>query len=101
MTRPDSVTQEDIARWDENLSTDPNIPKVFVNNPVTKEVGRAGLYLAEELDKRNCPDALITSIQFTCGRMSFGRDPWDMATLLLKAYDEGTLEIADDSETLS
>lgn len=96
MTRPDSVTNEDVVRWDENLDTDPALPKVFLNNPITREVCRAGLYLAEELDKLGCPDELITRIQFTCGRMAFGRDPWEAATFLLKSYDDGTLTMADD-----
>lgn len=102
MSRPDSVTNEDLARWDASLEVESDIPKVFLDNPITKEVCRSGLYLAEKLKELNCPDEIITRIQFTCGRMSFGRNPWDMATLLLKAYEDGTLTMADDdTQTIS
>jgi hypothetical protein len=100
MSRPDYITEEDIKRWTEIFSNDP-IMKNIKMGPVFIEVCFAGQYLREKLEQLSCADELIVRICYTAGKMSFGRDPWDVSDLLLKKYetDELVLESDPNAET--
>jgi hypothetical protein len=92
MSRPEFVTNEDILRWSENIDNDDNIPAVVKDSAIIREVCYAGLWLAEELEKLNCTEDIITRIQFTAGRLSFGRDPWQVHQKMLEDYKNKELE---------
>ncbi len=96
--KPDFITEEDLARWDAQLESDPNIPAVYLEEPVIREVCRAGLWLAEELMEAQCPEALILRIQYTAGRLSFGRDPWEVVQELLHDYQHNFLQFEPDPQ---
>lgn len=92
MSRPDYITDADIARWTKNINSDSNIP----NSAVFREVCYAGLWLVESLDELDCPDELIVRIQYTAGKLSFGRDPWEVAIQLLDLYKNDELLYEQD-----
>lgn len=95
MSRPNYISNSDIDRWNQNIENDPQISKAMLNCSIIKEVMYAGLYLIDQLDKLNCPTHQIIQIQFTAGQISFGRDPWDIAQLLLQEYKDGKLIFED------
>lgn len=100
MARPDFITEEDIARWTESVSEEQefiHLTKIMGESKTLLEVCFAGLYLAEQLEKLKVPEELITRIQFTAGRLSFGRDPWKVTMMLLDKYQKNELVLADDS----
>lgn len=99
--RPEFITYEDIARWSKNIDNDPNIPAGLAESPIIREVCYAGLWLAEELDKMLCNEELITRMQFTAGRLSFGREPWEVAQLILEKYKSNELEFEEDISLLN
>lgn len=101
MTRPDFVTEEDITRWLDNMERDERLPKVLLDSPVIKEVCFAGLWLCERLEQLGCPDELIVRIQFTAGKLSFGREPWEVVQNLLDGYRNNELEFESDSSDLN
>lgn len=96
MPRPDSVTAEDLANWADNIDNDDKIPKHLSAEPLIREVCFAGLWMAEELEKAGCPEYLITRIQFAAGRLSFGRDPWEVSKTILDNYKNDTLNFEAD-----
>lgn len=96
MSRPDYITDDDIARWSSNIDDDPNIPKPILQFPLLREVCYAGLWLAESLDELDCPEDLIVRIQFTAGRLSFGKDPWQVAVKMLELYKTNELVYEQD-----
>jgi hypothetical protein len=98
MSRPEFVTEEDIARWQDVLDNDDRLPKPLLASAIIKEVCFAGLWLAEELENSNCPEDIIVRIQFTHGRLSFGRDPWKAAQTLLDGYRKGELSFESDED---
>lgn len=99
MNRPEFVTAEDLARWNECMDNDPNLPKMVHQIPLLKEVCYAGLWLAESLSDLNVPDERITQLQFTAGRYAFGRDPWAAHQDLLEKYKAGELQFPEDEES--
>lgn len=100
MTRPDFITDQDINRFRETIQEDP-FAKEFINVPLFVEVCYAGLWLAEELEKLNCPEELSVRIQFHAGQLSFGRDPWDVHQEILEGYRNNTLEYEAEPSTLN
>lgn len=96
MSRPNSISIEDIARWNHNVNNDPNFPKFLTTSQIIMEVVYAGFWLCEELEKLECPSILITRIQETAGRLSFGRDPWDVSNELLHAFINNNLNYEED-----
>lgn len=98
MTRPKFISEEDIIRWTKNIETDQNIPKYVLKQDSIKEVCFAGLYLAEELTKLNCPEDLVFRIQYTAGKMSFGKDPWEVSIMILNKFKDNTLEFEISTE---
>lgn len=101
MSRPDSVTNEDINRWSENIDNDERLPKSLAANPIVREVCYAGLWLCEELEKLGCPGEFITRIQYTAGQCSFGREPWEVHQSFLDAYKNNQLEYEFDYNELN
>lgn len=90
MKRPEFVTDEDITRWSETLDQD-ELGSVFAKDPIMKEVCYAGFWLSEELDKLDCPEDLSFRIQDAAGRLSFGRDTWEVCQKVLEAYKNNEL----------
>lgn len=98
MPRPDFVTGENLARWSENLDSDPNLPQDLIQSPIVREVCYAGLFLIEELEKLQCPESIIIRIQFTAGKLSFGRDAWDVHLKLLDDYKNNQLVFEEEPD---
>jgi hypothetical protein len=98
MPRPDFVTEDDVTRWSSNIDTDPGLPKSLAASPTVREVCYAGLWLCEELEKLECPAILIVRIQDAAGRLSFGRDPWEVSFELLKRYQSNELVFEEDPD---
>lgn len=99
MPRPDTITAEDLARWDAQCDTFlHDAPGLGV---VIEMAGRergfyAGAWLGEELRRRGATDAQIDAITFAHGQRQFHvqltRDPcdcWDVAVHVLARYDAG------------
>lgn len=99
MPRPDSVTQEDILRWDEIIDSDPLISVGMAQNPIVREVCYAGQWLVERLDELDCPDHLIGRIMYTAAGLCFGRkDFWAIHQEIFDKFKDGSLEFAMDPE---
>lgn len=95
MPRPNFIKEEDIKRWSDSIDNDPNIPKDISNFTVIKEVCIAGLWMSEELQKLNCPESLIVRIQYTAGKISFGKDPWDVHQQILNNFINNKLDFEE------
>lgn len=103
MSRPESVTQADIEKWDIIIDNDPlllSFPKNFINHPILKEVIYAGLWLSDRLIELLCPEDIQVRIQYHAGRVSFGRDPWDVHQEILESYKNNTLIFEPDPDEL-
>lgn|ERR1700722_4394408 len=96
MSRPEFITNENIVQWDSLLDEDPSV-KTMAQFAIIREVCYAGYWLAEELQKLQCPMEYITRIQFTGGQLSFGRDPWEVHQELLQRYKNNELEFEPES----
>ncbi len=97
MPRPNNVTENDLKRWDDIIDNDPNLPGHLAQMPIIREVCYAGQYLVDELTKLQCPDVLIARIMYTGGKLSFGRDAWEVHQELIDKYKNNTLEYDADS----
>jgi hypothetical protein len=95
------VSLEKIREYDENIDNDLNISQGMKDNPIIREVCRAGLYLCEQLELLMCPQELILRIQYTAGKISFGRDAWEVHRQVLKEYEMNTLEYEKDISELN
>ena len=91
MSRPNFITETDIARWSDILDQEQHISQDLLKIPQLRETCYAGLWLAEELSKLNCPHSIIGQIQWTAGKMSYTSDPWEVHQLILKEYMDNTL----------
>jgi hypothetical protein len=98
MLRPNFVTENDILRWDNIINNDPLMPEALATVPTIREVCYAGLWLCDELSKLECPNFVIVRIQDTAGRLSFGRDTWDVSTKLLESYKNNELVFEEDPD---
>lgn len=96
MPRPEFITSEQVIAWDLNIQNDKMIPEYLKNNPIILEVMRSGLWVAEELDKLGCDRVMITQLQYTHGRLCFGRDAWEQASLIVNDYAAGNFTINKD-----
>lgn len=94
MPRPEFISSEDIARWDDVISK--SMQPDLANNLLLKEAIYAGQWLGEQLTSLECDDASIGRILYTAGQMSFGRDPWEVSFALLKAYRDNELVYEDN-----
>lgn len=104
MKRPEFITAEDIQKWADNIDNDPRMkqfPSWTLKSESFREMCYAGLWLAETLDSLGVDVELIRRIQFTAGRMCFGRDPWDVSRFILKAYEDGELDESSEPEDAS
>lgn len=95
MNRPEFVSNEDIARWSNIVDKDDSLSQVLKDSTIIREVCYAGLWLAEELSKLSCEDDLITRIQWTAGKLSFGRDTWKVHQNILQEFKDNKL-VYDD-----
>jgi hypothetical protein len=97
MSRPNSVSNEDLQRWGSIIDDDPNLDKHLVSSPIIREVLYAGQYLSDHLKRLQCPETLIGQILYTAGQLSFGqKDPWEVHLDLLEKYMDGSLIVEDD-----
>ena len=101
MSRPEFVTAEDIARWSKEIDNDKSLPPNLSKSPVIREVCFAGLWLSEQLDTLGCPESLIVRIQYTAGKVSFGKDAWRIHQQFLDGYKNNTLDFATDPANLN
>lgn len=101
MPRPKFISNEDIARFNKNIDNDSNLPPIIKGNEVIREVCMAGLYLGEELEKLKCPDEFIIRIIYSAGRLSFGKDPWDIHLKMLEDFKSNNLEYETDYNLLN
>jgi hypothetical protein len=100
MPRPDFITNEKISEYDEMIDSDPESQPLAASATI-REVCYAGLYLAEELEKLQCPEEYILRIQYTCGQLSFGRDPWEVHQDILQRYQNNELQFELDSNNIN
>lgn len=98
MSRPEFVTNEDLARWSEVIDNDPKIPSYVAQAAIIREVCYAGLWLVEMLQALNCHDDIIVRIQYQGGKQSFGRDTWEVHQKLLSDYIDNKLLFEDDPD---
>lgn len=96
MKRPDFVTNEDIDRWSKIIDEDPSFPKEYKDLSILKEVCYAGCWLSESLTALQCPEELIFRIQWTAGRLSFGRDPWEIHQNMFNDYVNNDLTFEEE-----
>lgn len=96
MPKPKTITQEDIDRWNNNIDNDQFISPQLAAIPIIREVCQAGIWLAEQLEKSGCPNILIPRIQWTAGKLSFGRDVWDVHQDILSKYQSNELIFEED-----
>lgn len=102
MSRPETITYEDILRWSETIDNDPLMDANLAQNPIIREACYAGQWLGDRLTELECPDHLIGRIMYTAGALCFGRkDPWMIHQDLLTRFIDGTLEFEVDLEELS
>jgi|WetSurMetagenome_2_1015567.scaffolds.fasta_scaffold1036351_2 hypothetical protein len=100
MLRPNFVTEEDILRWDNMINNDPLMPVSLASSPTIREVCYAGLWLCDELEKLLCPDDIIVRLQHTAGRLSFGRNTWEVSSKLLEDYKNNNLTFENDPDAV-
>jgi hypothetical protein len=101
MPRPDFVTNEDIARWSENIDNDPRLSPALKEQAIIREICYAGLWLTEELEKLKCPEEMIVRIQYTAGKLSYGRDIWEVHQMILDGYKLNEIEFEMDPSELN
>jgi len=101
MPRPSFVTDEDIKRWSKELDESPHLDKTMIKSAVIREVCFAGLWLAEQLEKLGCPDSLIIRIQYSAGKVSFGKDVWEIHQQFLDGYTKNELDFEPEPGNLN
>ena len=92
------ISLEKLKKYDLIIDNDSDLSNSLKENPIIREVCRAGQYLFEELCNLQCPESIIVRIQWTAGKLSFGRDPWEIHNMLLEKYKTNTLVFESDSE---
>ena len=95
MSRPDFVTNEDIARWSENIDNDSALEQMR-GITLIREMFYAGLWLAEQLQQNNCSPENIVRLQYTAAQLSFGKDPWQVHQEMLDDYINNRIEFEID-----
>ena len=86
------ASPEQIEQYDLLIDNDPYMGDLK-NNPEIREVCRAGLWMCEELSQLNCPEQLIVRIQFTAGKLSYNKNPWEIHNSILQDYKNNKLYI--------
>jgi len=100
MLRPNYITEDDILRWDIIINNDPFMPESLAASPTIREVCYAGLWLWDELEKLECPEFVIVQIQEAAGRLSFGRNTWDVSAKMLENYKNNELVFEEDPDAV-
>lgn len=100
MLRPNFVTEDDILRWDNIIDNDPFMPEALAATPTIREVCYAGLWLWDELEKLECPEFVIVRIQEAAGRLSYGRNTWDVSAKMLESYKNNELVFEEDPDAV-
>jgi hypothetical protein len=95
------LTDDKLAIYNSIIDNDDLIPEAMKKNPIIREVCLAGLYLVEELVILGCPLQLATRIQFTAGKLSFGREPWEVHQSFIDGYQKGELSFEVDERHLN
>ena len=90
------ISLEKVEEYDYLIDNDPGIPESLKQSSIIREVCRAGYYLVEELEKLKCPESILVKIQWTAGKMSYGRDPWEVHQMVLDNYKNNTLVFDSD-----
>lgn len=85
------VTYDQIDSYDASIDNDPYIDNFIKSNKKIREVCRAGLYLYESLQNLNCHPSLIIKIQFTAGKLSYNKDPWEIHFSMIEKYKNNSL----------
>jgi hypothetical protein len=96
--RPKYITKDQLSRWSKEI--DLSLPE-SVNIPIVREVCYAGLWLTGVLRDLHCPEQLIERIQFTAGKVSFGRDPWEIHQYYIDGYKNNKLDFVIDKINLN
>ena len=92
------LTSDQLDQFDQLIDQDKNIPSFCKQNEVIREVCRSGIWLSYELEKLGCPESLIVRIQWTAGKLSFGKDPWKVHQKILADYQNNLLIFENDAE---
>ncbi len=101
MPRPEFISDIQISEWNKIIDEDNILPKSMSSSSVIREVCYAGMWLSDELASLGCPQELIIRIQFTAGKMSFGRDPWEVSQMMYDKYKKNELIIEPEIDSLS
>jgi len=101
MPRPEFISDIKISEWNKIIDEDKTIPQSMINSSTIREVCYAGMWLSDELEALGCPQELIIRIQFTAGKMSFGRDPWEVSQMMYDKYKKNELIIEPEIDSLS
>jgi hypothetical protein len=102
MSRPETVSYNDILRWDNKIDNDPLMDENLAQNPIIREVCYAGQWLVDRLEEIGCPDHLIGRIMYSAGKLCFGKkDPWRVHQDILEEYVDGTLIFDTDPQDLN
>jgi hypothetical protein len=97
MPQPPTVTEEDIARWNDSYEeywkTNPHkLPRyMYSDDPKQKErLWYTGSWLGEEMRKLGADDDQVSRAEFALGQRLFcARDPWAEAIKALDSFKEG------------
>ena len=96
------VSLEKIKEYDEIIDNDPLIGKNISDNPIIREVCRAGQYLCDRLTEIECPDHIIGQIMYTAAAMCYGRgDPWRIHQDMYLRFIAGELEFQVEPDALN
>ena len=98
MSRPDSITNEDIIRWSQQIIEE--LPAEQSEDVIIREVCMAGMWLVEQLQELLCPDEVCAQLQHSAARLSFGRDIWEVHQKMLHGYQTSALIIESDLDPL-
>ena len=104
--RPPFITNEIIEEYKLCIVDKEQIDK-FVSlltdkqKEIVYEVIYAGVYLALELRKLNCPEELIFRTQFTAGEMSAEKNTWDVSQEIIEAFKKGEIIDSENFDDLS
>jgi hypothetical protein len=92
MPRPTEITEEQIAKWDADLSPPDSKNDPFSDNDTRKEVGYAGSWLDEQLRAMGLNERQAYLASTAMGQVCVGRsDPWAVAQKVLELAKEGKL----------
>ncbi len=98
--RPSFISANDIVRWSKEIDKDSYLTIEMKSSSLIREVCLAGLFLVEELKKISCPSNMIARIQWTAGKMSFGRDIWKIHQEILESYKNNSLTFEEDMDEM-